>query len=183
MSDSINDVLIDTAPEPKVVDLDESFEAPAGGAWPKGWYSATILEGYSTPKGTVFTTSDNTSKDGASRNLKLCFKVSKGTQSRNLQENFNYRVSDFEPERIAHIKAMREEFKDVQGQWPDRDAQRSSLSLVHFRNFKSVLGHGVQLNGGGGVDPSQFIGVTCEVYLGIDENNYNKVKNVRPIKS
>jgi len=182
MSDNINEVLIDTAAEPKVVELDDSFEQPQGGAWPKGWYTAEVLEGYSTPKGTVFTTTDGPSKQGDSRNLRLCFKVSKGNQTRNLQQVFNYRTTDFAPARIAQIKAMREEFKD-ELHWPDKDAQRTNLALVNFKQFGNVLGHGVQLSEGNTVLTPQFLGLKCEVYLGTDAKGYNQVNNVRPIVS
>jgi hypothetical protein len=125
---------------------------------------------------------DAPSKQGDSRNLRLCFKVSKGTQTRNLQENYNYRTTDFAPERISQIKAMREEFKDTMS-WPDKDAQRISLALVSFKQFKNVLGHGVQLTDGNTVPTAQFLGAKCEVYLSTDDKGYNRVKNIRPLQS
>lgn len=182
MSDSINDIVLEAAPEPKVLNLDEFPDEPSGGAWPKGWYGALVLEGYSTPKGTVFTTSDGTSKDGSSRNLRICFKVSKSTETRNIQESFNYRTTDFTPERIGFVKEMREQYKDVKGRWPDGDVQRSSLALASCKSLGKAVGHSLELTDEGYISPSQFVGKSLEVYLVIDENGYNKVKHVRAVK-
>jgi hypothetical protein len=152
------------------------FAEETGGAWPKGWYSAEIIEGYSTRKGTVFTTEDNPSKDGNSRNLRLCFKVHKGTDERTIQESFNYRVTDLTPERLKHIKELREEFKGVKGRWPDADGQRSSLAVAKLGMLERALGFTLKRATNGQLVPGVFIGQKLDVYLGVDDNGYNEVR-------
>lgn len=92
--------------EERVVDLSDFAEAP-GGALPRGWYAADIIEGYATRRGKQFVTGDTVSQNGDSRNLRLCIKVSTATEPHNLQEVLNYRPSDFTPERLAFIKEAR----------------------------------------------------------------------------
>lgn len=52
---------------PDLSDLAGPTEATAN--WPKGWYRAVVLPGYTTGKGTQFETRDVTAKDPSSRNL------------------------------------------------------------------------------------------------------------------
>lgn len=163
-------------------DLTDFADEP-GGAWPKGWYQAEIIEGYATAKGKQFMTEDNPSKDGTSRNMRLCFRVSKGTDARQLQESFNYRQTDFTPDRLAFIKEAREEFKGVKGAWADRDAQRSSLAIAKLGQLQKAMGVKVPLTANGTINPASLVSIKLDVYLTIDENGYNEVKQFAPASS
>lgn len=169
--DSLNDVTDGLVTEE--VDLSGMAEEP-GGAWKKGWYKAEIIEGYATRKGTQFETADAPSKDGASRNLRLCFKVYKGEDERTIQTQLNYRSSDFNPDRIAHIKQLRTEFAGSTN-WPDKDGHRSSLAMAKLGQLQAAVGFKLKTVMGA-VDPTPFIGQKLDVYLNVDDNGYNDVK-------
>lgn len=164
-------------------DLTDFADEP-GGAWPKGWYTAEVIEGYATAKGKQFITEDNPSKDGTSRNMRLCFRVTKGSDTRQLQESFNYRPTDFTAERLQFIKEAREEFKGVKGAWADRDAQRSSLAIAKLGQLQKALG-GIKLplTAAHTINPASIVGSKLDVYLTIDENGYNEVKQFAPASS
>src|SRR5215470_4329495 len=101
--------LHDDLAQESLPNLDDYVEE-VGGPWAKGWYAAEIIEGYTTRKGTVFTTGDEPSKNGDSRNLRICLKMTNAKgDTRTLQDSINYRTSDFTAERLAFIKEMREE--------------------------------------------------------------------------
>lgn len=151
------------------------FAAETGGAWPNGWYSAEIIEGYATPKGFQFTTADAPSQKGDSRNLRICARLtpSSGGDPRNMQESFNYRASDFSPERLAYIKEARVEYKDVKGAWPDRDVQRSSLAIAKIGQLQKALALDTLPLVDGGVVAGAFVGKSVDIRLSTDENGYN----------
>lgn len=178
MTELNNDVTLDLGEglEAEAINgLEEMAEEPQG-AWPKGWYSAEVIEGFQTRKGKTIQTGDAVSKDGASRNLKLCVRVKNGVEERNMIASFNYRVSDFSPERIAFIKEKRVEMKGVRGRWPDTDAQRSSLALAFIGGLTKALGFSPKIANGGLVS-GIYVGSKVDVYLGQDEKGYNEVKN------
>lgn len=157
--------------------LEEMAEEPTGGAWPKGWYKAQIIEGFQTRKGKTVQTSDAPSQKGDSRNLKLCLKVFKGVEERTMIAAFNYRATDFTAERIAFIKEMREEYKGVKGRWSDTDAQRSSLALASIGGLSKAVGFAPKLANGGLV-AGIFVGQEVDVYLGVDpEKGFNEPRN------
>lgn len=158
--------------------LDDFYEEPSG-AWPKGWYPAEIVEGYTTARGKTFLTEDTVSQKGDSRNLRLCLKVNRGDQERTMQESFNYRASDFDAQRQAFIKEARTENKDVRGRWSDGDAQRSSLALVSLSQIKKSVG-GTLPRAGGAIVVGGFFGKQVDIRLDIDEKGYNVVKAIAP---
>lgn len=170
---TLNDAYDSTTTE-EIPSLSEFADEP-GGAWPKGWYVAEIIEGYATAKGKVFTTADETSKNGESRNLRLCFKVIGPSGDRTIQEVINYRVTDFNPERLAHIKELRQEYKGVKGRWSDNDGQRSSLAIARLGSLEKSLGFRLKRNGSGGLVPGVFVGQKLDTRLGIDDNGYNEI--------
>lgn len=165
--------LTDDLAQERVLDLSDMADEP-GGALAPGWYSFDIIEGYSTRKGTQFVTEDTISKDGASHNSRICLSIKpiKG-DPRNLQTSFNYRTSDFSPERIQHIKEMRAELKQVK-QWPDRDAQRTSLALARLGQLGKATKVGVPLTSDNTLIPAKFIGSGGDVRVIIDSNGYNE---------
>lgn len=159
-----------------LVGLEDFAEEFTGGAWPKGWYKARIIEGFQTRKGKTVTTGDAVSKDGASRNLKLCLNVRKGTEERNMIASFNYRTSDFHPDRQSFIKEKRLEFKGMQS-WPDKDAQRSSLALAALGDLAKAT-FPPKRTAEGGLIAGLYVGTQVDVYLGLDsDGKYNEPKN------
>lgn len=158
----------------RVVDLSDFAEAP-GGALPRGWYAAEVIEGYATRNGKQFVTSDTVSKNGDSRNLRLCIKVSTATEPHNLQEVLNYRPSDFTPERLAFIKEMRSEFKGTKGRWANADVQRSSLAVASLGQVGKAMSIGTPLTAEGNIKAGAFVGKKLDVRVSIDDNGYNVV--------
>jgi len=158
-----------------VVSLD-GFDYDASGAWPKGWYSAEIIEGYSTPKGKVFTTEDGVSQKGDSRNARLCFKVvGPGGEQRTLQDTINYRPSDFTAERVAYVKQARIEHKGARGRWnDDPDAQRTSLALVTINELEKAVGFNLR-NADGYMFPARTVGQKVDVRLKVNEDGFNEI--------
>lgn len=157
-----------------VPSLADFAEAP-GGALAPGWYSATIIEGYTTRKaGKVFTTSDNPSAKGDSRNLRLCFAIEvPGADAIQMQESFNYRPSDFSTERLAFIKEARAEYKGVKGRWSDTDAQRSSLAVAKLGAIEKALGFALRTTDG--MAPAKAIDQKVDVRLIVNEDGFNEV--------
>lgn len=172
-TETLNDVAAQTVREdvPSLSDL----AAPVGGAWPKGWYAAEVIEGYSTPKGKVFTTSDDVSQRGDSRNARLCLKVTNAAgDSRTMQESFNYREADFSLDRIAFIKDSRRENASVKGAWADKDAQRTSLALAKIGQLEQALGFALRSSENRMI-PGRAIGQKLDVRLGENEDGFNEV--------
>jgi len=158
------------------------------GAWAKGWYRATIIGGYNTTRGKVFQTSDAVAKDPSSRNLFICVavngeafvpsdadpskrKLTKGPGGiRNIRVTFNYRPNDFTADRIAQVKRAREQYKGVQGAWPDKDIQASSLSLGRLGQLEKALGFKLPF-AGGRFNPQPFVSQQLDVRLTITEED------------
>jgi hypothetical protein len=168
---TLNDT-IDALQSENVPDLSDLAAEASGGALKAGWYAAEVIEGYATRKGHQFTTEDTVSQKGDSRNLRICLKIGE----RNLQTSFNYRVTDFSPERIAHIKELREEFKGVQGKWADADGQRSSLAIAKLGQFQKAVGFTFKRTPTGQIVASPFVGQKIDVRLNVNEEGYNDVK-------
>jgi hypothetical protein len=156
----------------EVVDLTDFMEeSTGGGAWPKGWYVAEIIEGYATRKGKQFVSEDTPSKDGSSRNLRLCIKVGDGKTERTMNMGFNYRTSDFTAERLEHIKELRKEFAEVKS-WPDKDAQRSSLAVAKLAQLQKAIGFPFKNSA------VPYIGQRVDVYLKVTPEGFNEVSGV-----
>jgi len=166
---------------PSLVD----FAEEPGGAWPKGWYPAEIVEGYATGKGTVITTKDEASKQGDSRNLRIAFTVTRrDKQTRNINTLINYRVTDFNPARLAQIKEMRDHFKGTRGAWQGQeDAQRTSLAIATLGQLEKSLGFRLRRTEQGNLVAGQFVGKSVDVRFTIDENGYNDINAFAPVGS
>lgn len=157
------------------------FADEVGGAWPAGWYPGEIIGGYTTGRGKQFVSEDTLSKNGESRNLRVCFRLSSSLGERTTFESFNYRVSDFTPERLGQIKELREEFKGVRGAWPGQsDAQRSSLAIAGLGQFEKALGFRLKRTELGNLNPSPFVGQKVDCRLNIDEKGYNTITAFAP---
>lgn len=156
----------------------EELAEDAPGAWPKGWYKFDVIEGFQTRKGKTVQTGDTVSSKGDSRNLKLCIKVYNGVEERNMIASFNYRATDFTPDRIAFVKEMRKENKGV-SRWSDTDAQRSSLALASIGGLTKALGFAPKI-ANGGLIAGIYVGQSGDVYLGIDDKGFNDPRNFAP---
>lgn len=188
------------APEaaPSLTDIAAPEEG--AGAWPKGWFRAVTLPGYSTGRGKVMETADVLAKDPASRNLFICIEVagdvyvpsdpdpakrvvSKGPGGkRNIRVTFNYVPSDFTAARIALVKEAREHYKNVQGAWPDKAIQASSLSLGRLGQLEKAIGMKLPFDPSAGrFMPQQLgAGIRLDVRLTIDEKGFSEVAATAP---
>lgn len=149
-------------------DIQRTAEEPtvARGPWPRGWYTATIVEGYATPNGTQWRSEDQPSKDGTSRNLRVCFHLKNVAQRKEEvvtvkrkgknfgpftcpalaagEERFtwnayNYRLFDLTKERIEAVENIRKvaaEEKWQGGRWPDRYSDLQRSSLAQGQLFQ-----------------------------------------------
>lgn len=167
----INNLGTTAFPE-EMPDLTGFAEEP-GGAW-KGWFKAEILAGYTTGKGKVFTTEDNASKDGNSRNLRLCLSIVNGNVTRNNFVTFNYRVGDFDKDRMAAVEGARKAFAGVQ-KWPDSDLQRTSLALAKLGQVLKATGIKPRRREDGVLIADAFVGAKADVYLAINDKGYNDI--------
>lgn len=166
-----------TFPE-EVPDITGFAEEP-GGAW-KGWFKAEIVAGYTTGKGKVFTTEDVPSKDGMSRNLRLCLAIRNGNQTRSNFTSFNYRVSDFDKDRMAAVEQARKAFAGVNS-WPDKDLQRTSLALAKLGQAVKAAGIKLRRREDGVLIADAFVGGKADVYLAINEKGFNDITQFAPL--
>jgi len=191
------------APEnaPTFGDIDDLAAPTEGaGAWPKGWYRATIIDGYSTGKGTVMETRDGLSNNGTSRNMHVCFavdgnifvpsdsdpakrKLTKGPGGvRNIRETYNYSPADSSPERLAAIRRAREGYKAKQGAWGEKGTeahslQSSSLSVGRISQLQKAVGFKLPFEANR-FDVRPLIKQSVDVRLTIDEKGFSEVAAV-----
>lgn len=157
-----------------VPSLSDFAEVP-GGALPRGWYSAEIIEGYSTRSGKQFLTEDVPSQKGDSRNLRIAVKVTPRVgDPKNLFTTINYRVTDFNPDRLSYIKELRNEMKGVKGRWPDTDAQRTSLAIAFLGQLEKALGVPFKRTSQG-IIVTPLIGKKVDARLNVNEDGYNDI--------
>jgi hypothetical protein len=165
------------APE-EMPSLADFFEEPAGGAWPNAWYGATVVEGYTTGNGKVWSTEDTTSRGGDSHNLRICFNVNGGKLGfRNTFASLNYRTEDFTADRLAAVKAAREQHKgEKAGAWVGQtDLQRSSLALGQLAQVENALGFKLRLHPNGHVLPATFVGQNMDVRFTTNDKGFNEI--------
>lgn len=185
---SISIANLQTTAEPEIPSLLDLADEPSTGVWEgqgfgphKNWYPATILEGYATKNGTQWLTQDTPSKDGSSRNLRLCFELTSAKgEKRNTFASYNYRLDDLTVERIQAVKNAREMFKGKKGKWSNADIQRSSLALASLGGLERSLGFKLKRTDAGFLDASVFVGQKLDVRLGVGKPNekgasYNEV--------
>ena len=161
--------------------LAEYGREPSTGAWPDGWYAATILAGYATQSGKQMATEDGLSKDGNSRNLFICFAVkNKAGESRNIRANFNYRLPDFSPDRIQTIVRLRKQATEEgwANKWPGElaDLQRSNLAISQLGQFERALQFRMKRIPGGGLNASIFVSHQIDIRLKLNaESGFSDV--------
>lgn len=157
-------------------DIDEYAAEPSEGAWPAGWYKAEIIEGYATQSGKQMETADALSKNGDSRNVNICFRVTNGEKTRNYRGGFNYREDDFNPDVLEAIKEARTEFSDTRGKWPGEaaDIQRSSLAVAKIGQFQKAVGFKFARHDGR-LDPTVFVGQQVDLRMKVNEDGFNDI--------
>lgn len=178
---SINEVIANMKSETAAsFDLSE-FATRQSGARPRGWYPATVVEGY-TAGGHEFLTGSARSSKGDSYNLILCFNLpaagDKGEhEERTTFAQINYRPVDFNPDRMEVVKRLRKEFAGVRGAWEGfKDEQRSSLALAQLSNFQKATDAPISFSDEGTLIAAPFVGLKLFVRLGIDEETgYNEI--------
>lgn len=189
---------------PDVVDLsgfDTSEEERP--QWEEGIYQAVVTNGYVTQSGFAWTTIDKPSKNNDSRNVTLCFQVTRqdGEKMDVAAPNFtNYRVEDLTASRQAtaatakarneaRIKEARAHGEEANKKWDDPDIQRTYLALVGIKRLQELNGGPLEKNsnGTGGFNLSPLVGKSTFVVLRKDkEGKYLEVKRTMqtlPVKA
>ncbi len=166
--------MADTGYTEDVPDITGFADEP-GGAW-KGWFKAEIIPGYTTGKGKVFTTEDTAARDAQnpSRNFRVCLAIHNGNQTRNNFTSFNYRVGDFDKDRLSAIEQARKAFSGVT-KWPDSDLQRSSLAIAKLGQMFKATGVKPKRREDGVLIPDAFVGAKADVYLAINDKGFNDI--------
>jgi hypothetical protein len=145
-----------------------------GGAWPRGWYKAEIISGYSAG-GFQFTTSDTPSKAGDSRNMRIALKV---TSVRNIQDgegnsvevgatrntffSTNYRLTDL---TAANVQRVKDKTADT----------RLKIVLQKLGQIERALGLSFVRHPEGHLMPERLVGQQVDVRFTIGEKGYNEV--------
>ena len=163
--------------------LDAFYEEPSGNITP-GWYAATVLEGYATGKGTQFTTTDepfNGPSGGDGRRIfRLALGLTVSGAQRNLQKTFFYSPEQFSGENLAHIKALREQFKG-QKKWQGQgQAQNFSITLGHLSQLEKAIGFKLARHPNGGLLAAPYIGKKLDVRVSTGKNGYDEVTGFAP---
>lgn len=128
----ISNMSVESEDLPSLADF---AQEPSQGAWPVGWYKATVIEGYAAKSGFQFATEDKASSKGDSRNLTVCFQVkNEAGEERNMFTSFNYRIDDFTETKRGAVKELRAHYAGKKG-WAEKDLERTSLALAKLGQF------------------------------------------------
>jgi hypothetical protein len=167
-------------------DLSDFGKEPSSGPWEhqgfgpsNNWYPAEVIEGYATASSFQWTTEDTASKDGASRNMRVCFRVTNSSnETRNIWASFNYRLDDFSARKLSAIKELREQYAGKKGAWAEKDLQRTSLAVASLGQFERAFDKKVRLSRteAGNLNPGNLTGYKIDVRLGVNEDGYNTVE-------
>lgn len=150
-----------------------------GGAWPPGWYSGEIIQGYMAG-GYQFETQSKVSRAGDSQNLTVCLKLTSSSTkedkdgnsvaagaTRNLFSQRNYRVEDLTAANVARVKAGEAD-------------QRLKIVLGQLGQIEKAVGIGFRKHPLGQIEPSNLVGRKVEVRINIGDKGYNEVTGFRP---
>ncbi len=143
--------------------------------WPRGWYSAAVVEKYSIKDGALtFTTQDRSipsDKDPSRHNLQICLAAvcaDMEPQIKYVNHNEYYSAdSYFDDDRLAELKAMSAKYKN--GAWPNGMARNEAITAGKLGSIEDALlgGADFQKSDDGGIDISMIMGRECEVMLSI----------------
>lgn len=174
---NINRAAAEAVPE-EMPDLEGLEQEPSQGAWPVGWYTAEVLEGFSFRSGKQVTTTDEPSKDGSSRNITLALAVTNANgETRNYRAGLNYRVDDLTPEVVQSIRDAKQEFAGLaMKDWPDsmKDLKRSTLALGKIGQVQKAFGFKFGKRDGV-LNPLVFVGQKADIHLRLTEDGFNEV--------
>jgi hypothetical protein len=159
--------------------LDSFYEEPGGNITP-GWYAATVLEGYATGKGTQFTTTDEPFQGEGRRIFRLALGLTVGTTTRNLQKTFFYSPESFTIENLAHIKAMREQFKGQKSWAGQGQAQNFSITLGHLSQLEKAIGFKLARHPNGGLLAAPYVGKKMDVRVSTGKTGYDDITGFAP---
>ena len=162
--------------------LAEFAHEPSSGAWPDGWYAATVLEGYATNSGHEFVTEDTPSKDGSSQNVRICLKLkNKAGEERNYFTSLNYRKTDLTSATFAAVKKALQTAKEMKwknAEWPQewKDIHRSVIAIQGLSQLERSLKQKLAKTEAGTIKVANFFGqkLDCRLKLN-EETSYSDV--------
>lgn len=175
----INNMALSTEEMPS---LAEFAHEPSSGAWPDGWYAATVLEGYATNSGHEFVTEDTPSKDASSQNVRICLRMkNKAGEERNYFTTFNYRKTDLTSAVMGAVKkaletakAQKWSNKDWPADW--KDIHRTVIAIQGLSQLERALGQKLQKTEVGTLKVSNFVGQKLDARLKLnEETSYSDV--------
>lgn len=150
-----------------------------------GWYKGTILEqrSFTDQNGNdrVFTSSDEPSARGDSRNIKLQVVLKRTSDNRELNISYllNYRPEDLTQEAVQAVIA---ETERVKGTGDTRSDFRPFITLQRLGKLQKVAGvRQMQRNGNGGLSLTPLFGKSAYFKIGPDDRNlqYKSIKDLR----
>jgi hypothetical protein len=151
--------------------LSDVADEPGEGAWPLGWYRATILPGFTSRTGRAFQTEDTLSKAGDSRNLTITLNIKRDGRDqtgRNMFTSRNYRIEDLTAANVERIKSG------------DAD-QRLRISLGKLGQIEKAVGQAFKRHPDGYLIAGSLVGRQVDVRLGMDKaDKYNEVTAFAP---
>lgn len=176
----INSMALADNEMPSLADL---AHEPTSGAWPDGWYAATIIEGYQTAgSGFEWFTEDTPSKDNTSRNMRVCLAMkNKAGEARNYFYSANYRVGDLTSQTMAAIKKALQTAKEqkwANKDWPKewKDIHRSVIAIQGLAQLERALKFKLSKTGEGYINVVPFVGKQVDARIKLnDETGYSDV--------
>jgi hypothetical protein len=175
----INALALGSEEMPSLADM---AHEPSTGAWPDGWYAATILEGYATNSGHEFITEDSPSKDGSSRNMRICIRAkNKAGEERNYFTSLNYRKGDLTKVTMEAVKKALQTAKEqkwANKDWPAewKDIHRTIIAIQGLAQFERALGFKLSKTEEGTIKVAPFFNQKLDARLRLnDETGYSDV--------
>jgi hypothetical protein len=170
---------------PAIPDLSGIEGTDTSTPWSDGWYKGTILEqrSFTDSNGNdrVFSSSDEPSQRGDSRNLKLQVVIKRTSDNRELNISYmlNYRPEDLTQETVQAVIA---ETERVKTSGDTRNDFRAFISLQNLGKLQKVAGvRQLQRNGNGGLNLVPLFGKSAYFRIGPDDRKpeYKMIKDLR----
>jgi hypothetical protein len=153
--------------------------------WVDGWYRGIVLEqrSFTDKNGNdrVFTSSDEPSARGDSRNIKLQVALKRSSDSRELNISYmlNYRPEDLTQEAVQAVIAETEKVKES---GETRSNFRAFMTLQRLGKLQKIAGaRAFQRNGNGGLNLSALYNKPGYFRVAPDDRNpqYKTISDVR----
>lgn len=157
-------------------------------AFQDGWYGGTIIEqrAFTDSNGSdrVFSSSDEVSQKGDSRNIRLQVELKRGSDGRvfNTSAQINYQPDDLTQETVQAVIANTAKVKETGER---RNDFRPFIALQQLGKLQKIAGvRQLQRNGNGGLNLTPLYGKTAYFKLGPDDRNpqYKKIVDFRETK-